>query len=149
MGPIGGVEISLIWGDIGVSLMVVTLITDEKINSIFKKDNAMNAAVKQQTLNDTFQVEPVLRKVLVEAEQDHKELQEMFQLMGWGNLPDQLKIEIKDDVAAMIKELQGQYSTCDPYVHKRRQSVTYWVSCYQDGICSLETAIQALKVRKL
>ncbi|MFH5833629.1 hypothetical protein ACG2F4_14200 [Halalkalibaculum sp. DA3122] len=105
----------------------------------------MNTAVK----NDTFQIEPVLRKVLVDAEQDHQELQEMFQLMGWGDLPDKLKIEIKDDVSAMIEELRGQYSTCDSFVQKRRQSVTYWVSCYRDGICSLETAIQALKVRKL
>ncbi|MDR8390390.1 hypothetical protein NC796_04500 [Aliifodinibius sp. S!AR15-10] len=110
----------------------------------------MNAAVKkQEVVNDTFQVEPVLQKVLIEAEQDHQQLQEMFQLMGWGDLPDKLKIEIKDDVSAMIDELHGQYSSCDPYVQKRRQSVTYWVNCYQDGICSLGTAIQALKVRKL
>lgn len=109
----------------------------------------MNAAIKKDTLNDTFEVEPVLRKVLIEAEQEHDHLQEMFQLLGWGELPDKLKIEIKDDVSAIVDELNGQYSTCDPHVKRRRQSVDYWVSCYRDGICSLETAVQALKVRKL
>lgn len=109
----------------------------------------MNAAVKKQSLNETFEVEPVLRKVLIEAEKEHNHLQEMFRLMGWGNLPDKLKIEIKGDVAAMVDELNGQYSTCDPNVLRRRRSVTYWVNCYQDGICSLQTAIESLRVKKL
>lgn len=98
---------------------------------------------------NTFDVEPLLRKAFLEAEQEHRELQEIFALMGWENLPDALKVEIKDDVASMVDELQGQYSSCDPYVKKRRQSVTYWVNCYKDGICSLHTAIESLKVRKL
>lgn len=96
-----------------------------------------------------FDIEPVLRKVLLEAEQEHKQLQEVFALMGWADLPDALKVEIKDDVGAMVDELQGQYSSCDPYVQKRRERVAYWVSCYEDGICSLSTAIEALKVNKL
>ncbi|MDZ7692920.1 MAG: hypothetical protein U5K69_17655 [Balneolaceae bacterium] len=109
----------------------------------------MEAAVKKQSHDNTFELEPVLRKVLIEAEKEHDELQEMFKLMGWGNLPDKLKVEIKNDVSAMIDELNGQYSTCDPHVLRRRQSVSYWVNCYQDGICSLDTAVDALKVRKL
>ncbi|MDX1637167.1 MAG: hypothetical protein R3281_04295 [Balneolaceae bacterium] len=109
----------------------------------------MNAAVKKKNPNDQFQVEPVLRKVLIDAEKEHNQLQEMFTLLGWGDLPDKLKMEIKADVAAMVDELHGRYSSCDPNVERRRRSVTYWVSCYRDGICSLETAIQALKVRAL
>ena len=109
----------------------------------------MKTTLNIQSPDTKFQVEPVLRKVLVEAEQEHKKLQEIFELMGWGDLPDELKIEIKDDVSAMVDELQGQYSSCDPFVHKRRESVTYWVSCYQDGICSLKTAVDALKVKRL
>ena len=97
----------------------------------------------------TFNIEPVLRKAFIEAEKEHQALQEIFALMGWGDLPDALKMEIKEDVASMVDELKGQYSSCDPYVNKRRQSVTYWVNCYKDGICSLRTAIEALKVRKL
>lgn len=96
-----------------------------------------------------FDVEPLLRKAFIEAQEEHKELQEIFALMGWEDLPDALKVEIKDDVSSMVDELQGQYSACDPYVKKRRQSVTYWVNCYKDGICSLSTAIQALKVKSL
>lgn len=109
----------------------------------------MKTTTKTSAKNIAFDVEPVLRKVLIEAEQEHKELQHMFGLMGWGNIPDALKMEIKDDVSAMVDELQGQYSSCDPYVVRRRESVTYWVNCYQDGICSLDTAIKALKVKKL
>lgn len=109
----------------------------------------MKAAIRKQIKSKTFKVEPVLRKVLIEAEEEHRQLQETFRLLGWGGLPDALKIEIKDDVSAMVDELQGQYSTCDPHVLRRRQSVVHWVSCYRDGICSLETAVAALKVRKL
>ena len=109
----------------------------------------MKTIAKKATQLTAFDVEPVLRKVLIEAEQEHRELQQMFGLMGWGDLPDALKMEIKDDVSAMVNELQGQFSSCDPYVKKRRASVTYWVNCFQDGICSLATAIDALKVKKL
>lgn len=94
-------------------------------------------------------LEPVLRKVLIEAEREHRELQQMFELMGWGDLPDALKIEIKDDVSAMVEELKGNYSSCDPFIARRRQSVIYWINSYEDGICSLQTAIEALRVKKL
>lgn len=109
----------------------------------------MKTTVKSTPQHTTFDVEPVLRKAFLEAKKEHRELQEMFELMGWGDLPDALKIEIKNDVSAMVDELKGQYSSCDPYVKRRRERVTYWVSCYRDGICSLHTAIDALKVKKL
>jgi len=94
-------------------------------------------------------LEPVLRKVLKDAEREHRELQQMFELMGWGDLPDALKMEIKDDVSAMVDELQGQYSSCDEHVARRRQRVVHWVQSFRDGICSLETAIDALHIKKL
>lgn len=108
-------------------------------------DTAVNIAAKQSAVN----LEPVLRKVLQDAEQEHKELQQMFDLLGWGKLPDALKMEIKDDVTAMVKELKGHYSSCDPHVARRRERVVYWVDCYRDNICSLKTAIESLKVRSL
>lgn len=108
-----------------------------------------NAAINSRKQTQQFNVGPLLSKVFHEAEKEHKKLQHVFSLMGWGNLPDTLKIEIKDDVSAMVNELKGQFSSCDPYVKKRRESVTYWVNCYQDGICSLNTAIKALKVKKI
>lgn len=109
----------------------------------------MDSATKLTQTPSSVNMEPVLRKVLKEAEREHHELQEMFQLMGWGALPDALKIEIKDDVAAMVDELKGEYSSCDPHVGRRRQRVVHWVNSFLDGICSLETAIEALRVRKL
>jgi len=101
------------------------------------------------TLNDTFNVEPVLRKALQDAEREHHELQQIFSLMGWQELPDELKMEIKGDVSAMVDELKGNYSTCDPFVQKRRKRVIYWIESYMEGICSLETAIQSVRIKKL
>ncbi|NGP86777.1 hypothetical protein [Fodinibius halophilus] len=109
----------------------------------------MNTATKLTHQESTTNLEPVLRKVLKEAEREHCELQEMFEVMGWSELPDALKIEIKDDVSAMADELRGQYSSCDPHVARRRQRVVYWVNSFMDGICSLKTAIDALRVKPL
>jgi vacuolar-type H+-ATPase catalytic subunit A/Vma1 len=109
----------------------------------------MNTAKTITQKYSTANMEPVLRKVLKEAEQEHEELQEMFRLMGWEALPDALKIEIKDDVSAMVDELQGNYSSCDPHVARRRRRVIHWVNSFLDDICSLETAIEALRVRRL
>lgn len=93
--------------------------------------------------------EPVLQKVLIEAEKEHRDLQEVFELMGWGDLPEELKIEIKDDIKAFRHELEGQYSSCDPYVSRRRKSICYWVNSFREGLCSLKTAVEALRVRSL
>ena len=109
----------------------------------------MNAAINTPQSKQSFDAEPILAKVFNQAEQEHQELQEVFEMLGWGDLPDALKIEIKEDVVAMTEELQGRYSSCDPHVHRRRQRVAYWVDAFQDGICSLATAIDALKVRSL
>jgi hypothetical protein len=109
----------------------------------------MNTAAKTTQNRLDTNLEPVLRKVLKEAEKEHRELQQMFDLMGWGDLPDALKMEIKDDVKAMVDELEGQYSSCDPYVARRRQRVVHWVQSYRDGICSLDTAIDALHIKRL
>ncbi len=109
----------------------------------------MKSAKQRSTKKPNVNLEPVLRKVLIEAEQEHRQLQHMFELMGWSHLPDSLKIEIKDDVSAMVAELQGQYSSCDPNVARRRRRVMHWVNSYEDDICSLDTAIEALKVRNL
>lgn len=108
-----------------------------------------NASANTRKLTSKFDVKPILARAWKEAEQEHQKLQEVFAMMGWANLPDVLKIEIKDDVVAMVKELEGQYSTCDPYVIRRRERVSYWVDTYQNGICSLQTAIDALKVTKI
>ncbi len=96
-----------------------------------------------------FNVEPILGKALKDAKKEDQKLQQVFSLMGWATLPYRLKLEIKEDVIAMVKELKGRYSTCDSFVLKRRKSITYWVEHYQEGICSLDTAVEALRVKKL
>jgi hypothetical protein len=104
-----------------------------------------NANVIPQAIQ-TVQTKPLLQSIYHEAQQEYQQLEEVFGLMGWGDLPDALKIEIKEDVAAMVNELEGRFSTNDPFVMKRRQSVTYWVDMYRSGVCSMQTAIEALKM---
>lgn len=101
---------------------------------------------KRSSKNENEQfVEAVLNFIDVESSKELAEINAAFEAMGWHQLPFELKIEIYDDVKFMVQELKGYYSSCDPFVKRRRDTVHYWVSCYQDGICSLETAIDAVK----
>lgn len=109
----------------------------------------MNTAANISSKNIKNNIEPVLRKVLKDAQQEYQQLQQMFKLMGWSDLPDALKAEIKNDVSAMVNELTGHYSSCDPHVERRRRRVVYWVETFRQGICSKQTAIDALRVRSL
>ena len=109
----------------------------------------MTPAIAKSFSKDTLNVEPVLKKVLRDAQKEHQKIQEVFKLMGWGNLPDTLKMEIKDDVKVMVDECEGRYSTRDPFVLNRRQRVIYWVENFQENMCSLDTAIKALRVKRL
>jgi len=102
----------------------------------------MNAALRSPR---KFHPEPVLRSIFREAELQHRQIEQMFTLLGWGSLPDDLKYVIKDDVKGYIDELEGNFSTNCPLVQRRRESVDFWVSSYRDEICSLETAVQSLK----
>ena len=49
-------------------------------------------------------VAPLLLRIKKESKQEFVEMQEAFELMGWGELPDELKIEIYDDVRFMVQE---------------------------------------------
>lgn len=106
----------------------------------------MNAARKVKTTPNS---EPVLISIFKKAEEEYKKVEQMFSLVGWEGLPDELKVEIEDDVRGYIEELEGRFSTHCPLVQRRRESVDFWVNSYMDGICTLETAVNALKIKKL
>ncbi|MBD3616023.1 MAG: hypothetical protein HUJ22_05570 [Gracilimonas sp.] len=110
--------------------------------------NAFSITPKRSKSQALFAV-PVLKRIQKESREEYTEMQQAFDLMGWSELPDELKIEIHNDVRFMVEELKGRFSSCDPFVKRRRESIHYWVSCFQDGICSLEAAIKALKVKTL
>lgn len=99
--------------------------------------------------NPELFADPILERIGQESRQEFSEMQSAFQLLGWDALPAELKIEIYDDVRFMVEELKGRFSSCDPFVEQRRNTVNYWVSCFQDGICSLETAIKQVKIKAL
>ena len=69
---------------------------------------------------------------------------DVFDLIGWSYLPDSLKTAVRSDMESYRDELLGLYSTCDQQVRNRRKSVSYWIRAYRDGICSEQTAVQAL-----
>ncbi len=110
--------------------------------------NTLIPAPIRKTQSNLF-VAPLLDRIKEESKLEFGEMEETFRLMGWGDLPDELKIEIYDDVKFMVQELKGHFSSCDPYVQRRRQTVHFWVSSFQDGICTLEAATKALKVKSL
>lgn len=105
-----------------------------------------NAAAKKRTANRT---EPAILSIFHKAELEYRRIEEMFELLGWNKLPEQLKIVIEEDVKGYIDELHGQYCTSCHFVQRRRESVDFWVNSYLDNICSLETAVEALEIKKL
>lgn len=106
----------------------------------------MNTALKTP---QRFQAEPVLRSIFREAELEHRSIIQMFNLLEWGDLPEELKFTIKEDVKGYIDELNGEYSTNCQLVQRRRESVDFWVNSYKDNLCTLETALKALKTSRL
>ncbi len=90
---------------------------------------------------------PILLSILHQAKREHRKREQMFELIGWENLPEELKMEIEADVKGYIEELHGRYSTNCPFVQRRRESVDFWVKSYMDGICTLQTALDALKLK--
>lgn len=106
----------------------------------------MNAAKKTLKRANT---KSTLLSIFKKAEKDYHHTQQMFDLLGWGELPAELKFVIEADVKGYVDELEGRYSTSCALVQRRRESVDFWVKSYMDGICSLETAVDALKMTKL
>jgi len=111
--------------------------------------NALSQSNSIQTTPLNLFVAPLLKRIKKESLIEYNEMQQTFVLMGWGELPDDLKFEIYNDVKFMVQELKGMYSSCDPFVENRRNTVHFWVNSFKDGICTLETAITAVKVKAL
>lgn len=106
----------------------------------------MNAAKK--TTRKTAK-KAALLSIIKKAEKEQSRTEQMFGLLGWGELPAELKFVIAEDVKGYIDELEGSYSTSCGLVQRRRESVDFWVKSYMDNLCSLETAVDALKITRL
>ncbi len=111
--------------------------------------NALTHNKSTQAPSLNLFVAPLLKRIKKESAEEYVEMQQTFNLMGWGKLPDELKMEIYDDVRYMVQELKGMYSSCDPNVERRRNTVNFWVSSFQDGICTLDAAIRGVKIKAL
>ena len=106
----------------------------------------INQAVKTKPV---FRAEPILRSIFRKAEIEYKKADEMFRMLGWSDLPAELKLIIEDDVRGYMEELAGSYSTNCPFVQRRRESIDFWVNSFLDGICTLDTATEALRLERL
>ena len=92
---------------------------------------------------------PLLHRIKKESAEEYSEMQEAFELMGWATLPDEIKMEIYDDVRFMVKELKGLYSSCDPFIQKRRERIHFWVQSFIDKISTREAVIRELKIKAI
>lgn len=92
---------------------------------------------------------PMLISIFKKVELEKRKSDEIFQTLGWEGLPSELKFEIEEDVIGYYNELHGQYSTNCEFVQRRRESVDFWVKSYMDHLCTLETAIESLKVNRI
>ncbi len=101
----------------------------------------LTAIKKSKKIKDTLRAARIFHK----ANEGHRKAEEMFQLLGWSDLPAELKVAIEADVKGYADELEGHYCTRSEWVQRRRESVDFWVHSYQDGLCTLQTAVQALK----
>lgn len=106
----------------------------------------MNAAIRKTSVTPE---EQVLNLIFHKAEAEYREFEETLVMLGWGDLPEELKMVIEEDVKGYIEELKGQYCTNSEWVQRRRESVDFWVNSYLDEICSLQTAVSSLRVNKL
>ena len=115
-------------------------------------DNKTNTDINDQHINEPVapyqqqrQSQQVLRSVEITLNRQIQRLDDAFALLGWHDLPDCLKTEIAVDVSLMIDELDGRYSSIDHNVAQRRRAVRYWIDCYQQGVCTRQTALEALQ----
>lgn len=77
---------------------------------------------------------------------ERKRMEEIYALLGWSDLPEELKSVVAADVKGYADELEGRYSTRCVYVQRRRESVDFWIRSYKDGLCTLETALESLQI---
>lgn len=103
----------------------------------------MESALK---LRDREVQQPVLRKVDLDKEFEDEALNQIYAAMGWSDLPYRLKFQIAPDIVGYYDELTGRYATCDPFVMARRSRVLYWIDSFRNGLCTLETVLDALKI---
>lgn len=104
-------------------------------------------AISKKTPRPT--ISPMLVAIFKKVELERRKSDEIFQTLGWEELPSELKFEIEEDVIGFYNELHGQYSTNCEFVRRRRESVDFWVKSYMDQLCTLATAIDSLKVNRI
>lgn len=112
-----------------------------------KTNTDMMNAISKKTTRPTLS--PMLVSIFKKVELEKRKSDEIFQTLGWEELPSELKFEIEEDVIGYYNELNGQYSTNCEFVQRRRESVDFWVKSYMDRLCTLETAINSLKVNRI
>lgn len=68
---------------------------------------------------------------------------ELFHLLGWEDLSDQVKETIRPDLSAYMACLLDE-QPINAEQEQRRRRILYWVECLRNGFCSEQTALSAL-----
>lgn len=87
--------------------------------------------------------------MLARAGAEQKALSQLLNALGWQAIHPMVLMEVVDDLNGYLLELLGEYSTICPFTRRRRERVDYWVSASLDGICTPETARDALRINRI
>lgn len=102
----------------------------------------MNTALKLSAQSTS----PALDVILNTRRQE--QLEEMYQLFGWCDLPQSIKHAIDDDMVNFYDELYGRYTDTTPETKARKKRITYWIHFYQSNPEQKELVVEMLSLNK-
>lgn len=72
------------------------------------------------------------------------EHQELLELLGWDELPQEVIALISEDLQNYATELEERYSARDRTSRSRRSSIRYWIEQYRAGVVDGEALLDIL-----
>jgi len=70
---------------------------------------------------------------------------EMFHSLGWSDLKPRIKAIIEPDIHEYVRTLlDGE--PINSAKEQRRRQILYWIEAFRSGMCSEETALDALRL---
>jgi hypothetical protein len=69
---------------------------------------------------------------------------EMFHSLGWSDLKPQMKAIIESDIHDYVRTLMDG-EPINAAKEQRRRQILYWIEAFRSGLCTEQTAIDALR----
>lgn len=70
--------------------------------------------------------------------------QELFELLGWNDIPQSIKALIQNDVKDFALEVLVPFTSIAPEKLERKQRIRYWMRQFKAGYCSESTVVEML-----